>query len=268
MKEKKIPPRGLEDVSHFFLSSPRPADHPKGGAEKSGSSVVVPPHMFAPEALDPSLDTASREKHPGIKLAHGADPATLSGPELRGAARAFLLGGYFKEGFSVAPNIDSPEFGSSDLLLVDKSKINIICAKLHHGRDCEAFVVSAMAYYFWLKEFLKVGAIFLQQQAHLDMFLFSGRFPASISCLTGHLKGDTRVHLIQYNVFNVEGMEDPVVSFQYVIPGPNADDQRARKKGVVQRPPALPRQESESDAPDSPRREFDAFNRLKDRLRT
>ncbi len=146
------------------------------------------------------------------------DVSSVSKDQLVEAAGKFLLNLESYKDASIEENIASPKFGSSDLLLTNKAKTSIVCAKLNNGRNCEAFIVSAIAYYFWFREFLKVGQCFFNGKPRLEMYFFLDDLPAIVSHMLEKLRENVRVHLVKYNLLQVEGLKGPAIYFQHVFP--------------------------------------------------
>ena len=135
------------------------------------------------------------------------------------AAKTYLLRADVDKAFVTVDNIESPRFGASDLLLVNKARTRVVCAKLARGKDCEAFVVSGVAFYCWLEELMQVGAPLFGHRATLDMVLFFHGFSPAVSYLTDRWARNVRIRPIEYNVFRIEGFHHPVVRFRPVRPG-------------------------------------------------
>jgi len=266
MTETKKSARGLEEVSHFFLSRHSIRDNPEEPFDNKApaSSIgVTPPEGKSPLPTAPSLPTDRLR----LRSAHEVDVVGIPSSALLRAAKTYLLRADDNRGFVAVDNIDSSRFGASDLLLVNKARTRVVCVRLSRGKNCEAFVVSAMAFYCWLKKLMQVGAPLFGQQATLDMVLFANGFPAAVTYMMDRWTRDTNIHLIQYNIFRVEDLGHPVVRFRPV--NPTRRVQRATERPEPEQENPLPKKsEQESDSRDISHQEWEAFQRLKERAFT
>jgi hypothetical protein len=266
MTETKKSARGLEEVSHFFLSRHSTRDDSEEAFEKkarAASIAATAPEEKGPAPTAPALPTERLR----LKSAHEVDAVGIPSSALLRAAKTYLLRADDKRGFVAVDNIDSSRFGASDLLLVNKARTRVVCARLSRGKDCEAFVVSAMAFYCWLKKLMQVGAPLFGQRATLDMVLFANGFPVAVPYMMERWTRDTNIHLIQYNIFRVEDLGHPVVRFRPVKL--THQSQRKREKPEPEKENLLPKKsEQESDSRDISHQEWEAFQRLKERAFT
>ncbi len=218
MEEKKTA-RSLEDVSHFFLSGHDSSNQPCGPSRKKGRGDPV-----QTAALSEDIHRRERPVYKGfvtMKSTRRTDVSSVPKDRLVEAAGQFLLNLGSYEDASVEENIASPKFGSSDLLLTNKAKTDIVCARLNNGKNCEAFIVSAIAYYFWFREFLQVGQCLFNGKPRLEMYFFLDDLPAVVSHMLEKLRENVRVHLVKYNILQVEGLKGLAIYFQHIFPDNN-----------------------------------------------
>ncbi len=219
MEEKKTP-RSLEDISHFFLSGHDSSNQPCGSSRKKGRGDSVQAAALY-EDIHQREYPAYQKGFVTMKSTCKTDVSSVPKDQLVEAAGKFLLNLGSYEDATVEENIASPKFGSSDLLLTNKAKTTIVCAKLNNGRNCEAFIVSAIAYYFWFREFMKVGQCCFNGKPRLEMYFFLDDLPAVVSYMLEKLRENVRVHLVQYNILQVEGLKGLAIYFQHVFPDKN-----------------------------------------------
>jgi len=160
-------------------------------------------------------------------------------------------------------NIYSPKFGSSDLLFVNKAKTNLTVGKLNDSTDGENFIISSIAYYLWLKEFITVSEVFLNGKFGLDMYLFSHDFSAASCYLMDNLTRELKVHPIKYKILQVEGVDEPALYFQHMTPKDHGEEKRVNKE---RREEEVLTEEKESSGAlrisDEELREFDRLKEL------
>jgi hypothetical protein len=275
MTEAKKTARGLEDVSHFFLSRHSTKD-PAGratenssdkAAEKMVARVSDMPLEAQGEKDETIMPFADKTERLRLKSAHEVHVGGIPRSVLLRAARTYLLRADDKKGFFAVENIDSPRFGSSDLLFVNKTRTRIVCAKLSREINGEAFVVSAVAFYCWLKKLMQAGASLFGRQATLDMVLFANDFTPAVTYMMDVFAADASVHLIQYNIFRVEALEHPVVRFRPVKPirkgRRNNETQDAEQTTQTQN-----KDQQSPEPQDISRREWEAFQDLKEKAFT
>jgi hypothetical protein len=264
MTETKKSARGLEEVSHFFLSRNSTGDQAEQDREnkaaRASSLAPPPPDQNGPSSTGNFLQT----KPATLKTAHEVDMAGIPSSALLQAARTYLLRADAYKEFVAVENIDSPRFGSSDLLLVNKTRTRVVCAKLARTKDCEAFVVSAIAFRGWLKSLMHVGASLFGQPATLDMVLFANGFPEAVACMMDEWAKDTKIHLITFNIFRVEDLRHPVVRFRPVRTGRVAQ-QKTEKPTAKKETATQNRYQQASESQDISRQEWETFQHLKDR---
>jgi hypothetical protein len=146
-------------------------------------------------------------------------PSTVTRKELVHAAKAYLLKPDPPEELVVAQDINSIEYGSSDLLFVNRTKAKIIVAKIRHPEDEESgekFLISSLCYYFWLMEVLVIGEILLKLKPRLDLYLFSHDFSLAVFYLVDNLIKEFPIHLIRCTTGQAEDLPEPAIHFQDV----------------------------------------------------
>jgi hypothetical protein len=152
------------------------------------------------------------------KTIYEAASIVIPKKELVDAAKKFLQHSAPPKELILVDNIYSPNFGSSDLLFTNQTKTNLTAAKLkdrNSGEDCGKFIISSISYYFWLRQFVTLSDVFLDEKCGLDMYLFSDDFSASIRYLIHHLSRRSKIFLIKYNILQDEDLEEPAVYFQH-----------------------------------------------------
>jgi hypothetical protein len=139
--------------------------------------------------------------------------------ELVGAAKAFLINSDPNSHLVALENINSFDYGSSDLLLVDKAKANLTAVKLRcpEGQESsEKFVISSLCYYFWLREAITIGEVLLKVKTELQMFLFSHDFSSAIFYLVDNMVREFPIHVVRYSVCRSEDLDEPEIHFHDV----------------------------------------------------
>lgn len=152
--------------------------------------------------------------------------------ELVHAAKAYLLKSDPPEALVVAQDINSLEYGSSDLLLVNKAKAKIIVAQIRHPEDEESgekFLISSLCYYFWLMEVLVVGEILLNLKPGLDLYLFSPDFSSAAFYLVDNLIKEFPIHLVRCTTGQAENFPGPAIHFQDVTLAGIAQSRRQKR---------------------------------------
>ncbi|MFC1890638.1 hypothetical protein ACFL4G_12870 [Thermodesulfobacteriota bacterium] len=152
-----------------------------------------------------------------VKAAFEVPSSPIPRTTLVEAAGRFLLRSKPGEDFTPTNNIDSPGFGSSDLLFVDKARANLMAARLLDGDNCEKFIVSSISYYFWLGEFLLISEAFSRRKTELELYLFLNDFSPAVSLFMKNLAPDLRLHLVKHKALEVEGLHEPVIHFERMI---------------------------------------------------
>jgi hypothetical protein len=266
MEDKKTSGRGLEEVSHFFLSRHGSQGRQTKPPEKTAR--VDRDHMPAsPQSPKTPETTPTPKTSQMVKSAYETDISAIPSSALLNATRTYLLRIDAYKDAVQTENLESPKFGSSDLLFVNNTRTNIVCARLSREKNCEAFVVSAVAYFCWLKEFLKIADVVFKQKARVDMYLFSTGFPSAVSYLMENLWNDLAVHLVKYKVLRVEGLKAPAMSFRPMTPT-HIVQQPQKRREEPERNGMLMEQEEATDPLDITARQWREFNRLKERSLT
>ncbi len=165
-----------------------------------------------------------------LRSAYEAVSSVLPANELKDAAKRFLLHSDSNKNLILADNIDSPKFGSSDLLFLAQEKSSITAVRLNHEDECEEFVVSSVSYYLWLKESMKVAEIFFNAK-NLEMYLFSRDFSEAACHIMDYLSQRIRIHLIRYRTLHVQGLDEPVIYFQHLTPEDSPGEKQAERNG-------------------------------------
>ena len=136
--------------------------------------------------------------------------------ELVDAAKEFLRNCDPNGNLIALQSINSLDYGSSDLLLVNKAKVNLIAAKLRYPKDKESgekFVISSLCYYFWLREAITIGEVVLNAKTELEMFLFSHDFSSAIFYLVDNIVKEFPIHVVRYSVCRSEDLDEPEIYF-------------------------------------------------------
>lgn len=197
------------------------------------------------------------------KIVYDAVSTAIPRDELVDAAKRFLMHSGSSKDLALVANIDSPQFGSSDLAFANGEKTLLRVARINDARDTEKFIVSSMSYYWWLEQSLTVSEAFHNGKTGLDMYLFSNDFSPASECVMDKLGRKFNVHLVKYNILQVEGLNEPAIYFQHMTPGDLAQDAPAEKHGSQEEAP--PTEETEtSDAFEISAPELEEFYRLKE----
>ncbi len=165
-----------------------------------------------------------------LRSAYEAVSSVLPANELKDAAKRFLLHSDSNKGLILADNIDSPKFGSSDLLFLAQAKSSITAVRLNHEDEGEEFVVSSASYYLWLEESMKVAEIFFNAK-NLEMYLFSRDFSEAACHIMDYLSQRVRIHLVRYMRLHVQGLDEPVIYFQHLTPEDPPEKKQAERNG-------------------------------------
>jgi len=199
-----------------------------------------------------------------VKIIYDAVSTAIPQEELTDAAKNFLLHSGSHKDLVLGDNIASPQFGSSDLLFANQGKTHLTVARLSDTEATESFVMSAMSYYFWLKDLVTATEILSNGKIEIDMYLFSHDFSASISHLMHHLATTLDIYLIKYDILQVEGLDEPGIYFQHLSPEDIARDRPLNRNTRQQE--ALPTEEEETSDPlELSAEELSEFNRLEER---
>jgi hypothetical protein len=170
-----------------------------------------------------------------VKTTYETASLAIPRKELISAVKKFVLDSFSSRELILADNVASPNFGSSDLLFVNKAKTSLTVVRLNSDHNkCEKFIISSIAYYLWLKEFMTVSEIFLDTKSKLDMYLFSRKFSAASRLAMDHFWKDIGVHLIRYTILRVDGLDEPGIYFERLTPEGPAQDKTAKKEGQDQ----------------------------------
>ncbi|MBW2107152.1 MAG: hypothetical protein JRI36_00585 [Deltaproteobacteria bacterium] len=255
MTESNPSKRGLEEISHLFLSSAGPKDTRPGSRPAKARLEKA-----APEPTDPGPPAESQPV--GLMAAVEADALQVTTPALLQAAKTYLKRSDLYKDAVPVENIESRYYGMSDLVLVDRRRGRIACARMARDQDSAGFLVSSLAYYDWLRQCIHVGALFFDADPTLDMYVFADNFSSSISSLADRWTDRDRVHLVTYKVWRVEGLKRPVVHFR-----PVRQSRASRKKGNLRCDPrGLPPADPPAGYPDPfdiTHAQWRAFERLK-----
>ncbi|NVL89684.1 MAG: hypothetical protein HWN69_01640 [Desulfobacterales bacterium] len=187
-----------------------------------------------------------------VKAIYEAVTMAIPRREVVYAAKNFLM--HSNEDVVHIDNVHSPKFGSSDFSFINKAKTNLTVARLNYKEDREKFLISSISYYFWLKEFITVSEFFFKDDCGLGMYLFSDDFSPAICHVIDNLTNKLRVHLVKYNILQVEDLDEPAIYFQQVTPENLAQDMPRKEVKQKEAPPTT---EISSE-------ELSEFNRLKE----
>jgi len=108
-------------------------------------------------------------------------------------------------------NIDSPGFGSSDLVLANPSRTRLHIARLCLEEEGHRFFLDSLAFGSWVREALGVSTRLFRTSGTFVLYLFAPGFPESAQALRAPVSGLFQVELIPYAVLRVEGRPDPVI---------------------------------------------------------
>lgn len=256
MSESNPSKRGLEQISHLFLSGAGPKE-----VRAESPAAQLRPQNPPPEPC-PDREAPGDPGPVDLRAAVEVDSSEVSTSALLRAVETYLRRFNTYRDASVVDNVTSPDFGASDLLLVDRSRGRIVCARMTRGQDTSGFVVSSLAYYDWLRRCLEVGALFSDAAPTLDLYVFAQDFPASITSLTHRWSDRDRVHPIAYKLWRVEGLKRPAVHFKPV--GPSRPCRAALQPGSESSPKPPRRRPARARDPfEITHDQWQAFERLK-----
>jgi hypothetical protein len=201
-----------------------------------------------------------------LKPVHEFPPPGITRKELVGAARAFLIQSNPTGELVPSQSITSLEYGSCDLLFVNRTNANLTAAKIRHAGDqerVEKFVVSSLCYYFWLLESITIGEVVLRVKTQLDLYLFAPDFSSAIFYLVDNLIKDFPIHVVKYNRCDRDDVDAPTVHFQDVtFKGMGRrDPQRREPEGRK----AVGAEREEAVSPEISPQELSEFYRLGER---
>ena len=188
-----------------------------------------------------------------VKLSYKTFPVAITRKDLVESAKKFLFHAASNQDLVLVDNIHSTQFGSSDLLFLDKAKTNVTVARLHDEGACERFVMASISYYFWLDEFIRASEVFFNKKSGLDMYLFSDDFSAPICYMIDNIPKKLKIYLIQYHFLEVEGLQEPVIYFQHIT-----------SKGVTPDKPGKKGKKETCVPPKISPEELNEFNRLEE----
>jgi hypothetical protein len=251
-EEKNRRKRGLEDVSHFFLSGSNPAPV---STEDPARQALPAPTDSGPglkEELRPSVGIAGKGPVP-LKVARPVEATAVDKTNLCKAAEEFLRSVSSLQ-FVAVDNIHSSKFGASDVMLFNQREMRVVCGRIHqHGKPAD-FPVRDVAYFAWLKECLTACTPLFNTGIDLAMYLFSNAFPPPSVQIVERLTGNMSVHLVQYHLLQVSEENGPAIYFQPLNPA-NRDPLDLRPK-------------VDWDVMGVSKEEWQTFNRLKERSLT
>jgi hypothetical protein len=188
-----------------------------------------------------------------VQLGYKTFSVSITRKDLVESAKKFLLHSEPDQDRILVDNIHSAQFGSSDLLFLNKAKTNVTVARLHDEGERERFVMASISYYFWLNEFIRASEVFFNRKSGLDMYLFSDDFSAPICYMIDNIQKKLKIYLVQYHFFKVEDLHEPVIYFQHITP----------KDMTPEKPEKKERQDSFIPPKISPE-ELNEFNRLEE----
>ena len=167
-----------------------------------------------------------------VKATYDAVSVAIPTKELISAAKKFLLHSDADKDLILEDNIDSPKFGSSDLLFVNKAKTSLTIVRWNHDEEeREKFVISSISYYLWLREFMTASEIFFNAKSGLEMYVFSRDFSAAACHMMEYLSKKIGVHLVRYSILEVEHVDEPGIYFQHLTLKDTADDKHVKAHG-------------------------------------
>lgn len=130
----------------------------------------------------------------------------------------FLLGSQQRNQVVFLENIDSPEFGRSDLIFVSQQDDTLNIVRLNDEHQTERFVVTSLAYCLWIRHFTSVHGALLNTRGGLTLHLISCEFAPAVVSAAALLAGRVDLNLVRYQVLMIEGLNEPIVYFEQVAP--------------------------------------------------
>lgn len=265
MDEKNRNKRGLEDISHFFLSgqnSSKQTDQGQEQEETAGHPVSSNGENGTPKFV-PDKDSTK------IKMALPADAAVRSETNIVESVEEFLKNGHGSHFVSVK-NIRSSRFGIPELTLFNKKEGVILCGTIQQSKWFSDFLLASLGYFAWLKECVTASSPFFEKSPRVLLYLFCDRFPSQARQIVKQLKETTSVRLIQYQLLQIPDRTAPIVYYQPLLSA-NSNKQRTVSPKQGQAGPSQFENATSDHAkpvhsqPDISEEEWQIFNRLKDR---
>ena len=223
MEDRKNHARGLEEVAHFFLSG-------QNAPEKERRLTHEVVQTDAGEII--TKQDSDARKASMLQTINDSESKAIPRQELLDAAKSFLLCFGSDKDLNLVDNIDSPKFGSSDLLLVNHAKTNLIVGRLNNKAEGDNFIIESISYYFWLKECITISEVLFNNKCGVGMYIFSHDFSAASCYLIDNLIRKLNVYLIKYNILQCESLNGPAIYFQHIAPIDPAKKKPARKEDI------------------------------------
>ena len=224
MREKKG--YGLDQVAHYFLSDTNQsetnqADPNQSDPNESGPNPPADGHIQArvpPSRCEATESPQHQETTDMLRIACQVDQAGVQRKALVDAAGDFLLHYLGTPEVESIRGIASPDFGTADLAFAGKPRNRVILARLNTGKESDAFVITSVAYYLWVRDLLSAGQSVLNAELQTELFCFCPHFSKALChTVAAHRRTGIAVHLFRYRLFRVEGLGEPVIHFHPVL---------------------------------------------------
>lgn len=217
MDEKNRNKRGLEDISHFFLSGQNPPKSPeKGPSDKEQEQEKPVENPGTSRAGNGSPLRVSSKDTMKIKIAHPADAAVRSETNIVETAEEYLTKSHSGH-FVSEKKFRSSQFGVPEFTLFNKKEGVILCGKIQKGKGFSDFLLSSLGYYAWLKECLTASSPFFEKRPRVLLYLFCDRFPSQARQIVEQLKEIFSIRLVRYQLIQIPDRPGPIVTFQPIL---------------------------------------------------
>ncbi len=108
-------------------------------------------------------------------------------------------------------NIDSPTFGSSDLILANPARTRLHIARFCTDGRVHRFLVDALAFGCWTRDMIGVSTRVFRTSATFTLYLFAPSFPETARALLVPFSGLFQVELVPFALVRIAGRPNPVI---------------------------------------------------------
>lgn len=207
---------GLDQVAHYFLSDTNQPDTNQSGANQPADGHIQA--RVLPSRCEKAETPRHQETTDMLRIACQVDQAGVQHKALVDAAGDFLLHYLGTPEVESIRGIASPDFGTADLAFASKPRNRVILARLNTRRESDAFVITSVAYYLWVRDLLSAAQSVLNAELQTELFCFCPHFSKALChTVAAHRRTGIAVHLFRYRLFRVEGLGEPVIHFHPVL---------------------------------------------------